>query len=74
MPARAVYIDRNVHINDVIIFVQACFGGEVRVGRPAVPSCLLNNYGSILGPDNIDARRALAAALRARAHARTHGA
>lgn len=24
--ACAVYIDRNVHINDVIIFVQACFG------------------------------------------------
>lgn len=22
----AVYIDRNAHINDVIIFVQACFG------------------------------------------------
>lgn len=24
--------------------------------EPAVPSCLLNNYGSILGPDNIDPR------------------
>jgi len=23
----------------------------------AVPSCLLNNYGSILGADNIDRRR-----------------
>lgn len=25
--------------------------------EPAVPSCLLNNYGSILGPDNIDPPR-----------------
>lgn len=25
---RAVYIDRNVRINDVIIFVQACFGAH----------------------------------------------
>lgn len=25
---RTVYIDRNVRINDVIIFVQACFGAH----------------------------------------------